>query len=145
MMKASEITPSRQSREFVLVFQTGEEVTDGLKQFAREHDICGAHFTAIGAFSEVKLGYYELDKKKYKEIPLHEQVEVVALIGNISRQGEEVRVHAHALVSRTDGGTRAGHLISARVRPTLELFLSDTGKKLQRRQDEQSGLWLLDI
>jgi predicted DNA-binding protein with PD1-like motif len=43
-------------RTYVLAFDKGDGVTDGLLRFAREHDVTAAGFTAIGAFSDVKLG-----------------------------------------------------------------------------------------
>ena len=43
----------------VLIFETGDEVISTLAAFAREHHIAAAHFTAIGAFSDAGLGYFD--------------------------------------------------------------------------------------
>jgi uncharacterized protein len=64
-------------KTFALVFSTGDEVTSGLLDFARTHRVTAAHFTAIGAFSSVTLGYFAWEKKDYLKIPVNEQVEVV--------------------------------------------------------------------
>jgi len=40
-----------------------------------------AQISAIGAFSEVILGYFERPTKAYKQIPIREQVEVLSLSG----------------------------------------------------------------
>ena len=64
-----------------------EEVAAGLLQFAKDEKLTGAHFTAIGAFRDVTLGYFQMDRKEYKRIPLNEQVEVLSLIGNIAESG----------------------------------------------------------
>jgi len=53
-------------------------------KFAQAQKLGAAHFTAIGAFSDVTLGYFDRAKRDYKKIPLHEQVEVLSLIGDVA-------------------------------------------------------------
>ena len=64
--------------------------------------------------------------KRYQDIPVNEQVEVLMLAGDIAwkEDGEPV-IHAHVVVGRQDGSTRGGHLKKAIVRPTLELVLEE--------------------
>jgi hypothetical protein len=130
---------------FVLVFDTGDEVTKELLAFAREHAIEAASFTGIGAFQSVTLGYFELDKRDYTRIPINEQVEVVSLVGNIARGDEGPKLHAHVVVGKRDGAAFGGHLIDARVRPTLEVVLVETPAHLRRRSDPATGLALIDL
>lgn len=40
--------------------------------------------SAIGAFQDVVLGYFDWERKDYKRIPLDEQVEVVSMNGDIA-------------------------------------------------------------
>jgi predicted DNA-binding protein with PD1-like motif len=68
----------------VLIFDAGDEVVSTLTAFAKENHIGAAHFTAIGAFSDVGLGYFDLQKKDYLKNDVNEQVEVVSLIGDIA-------------------------------------------------------------
>lgn len=133
-------------RAFALVYDVGDEVTAGLKAFAKEHRPRSAHFTAIGAFSDAVLAYFDWDTKQYKDIPVKEQVEVLTLAGDIAWKddGEPV-VHAHVVVGRSDGSTRGGHLKSAHVRPTLELVLVEYPKHLERKHDPQTGLALIRV
>src|SRR5262245_54479097 len=60
----------------LLVFDKDDEVITTLTDFAKTHAVQAAHFTAIGAFSEVVLGYFDRKRKDYAKIPLREQVEV---------------------------------------------------------------------
>jgi uncharacterized protein len=46
-------------KTFALSFDTGDEVAAGLLEFARQNRLAGSHITAIGAFSDVTLGYFE--------------------------------------------------------------------------------------
>ncbi len=133
-------------KTFVLVFESGDEVMSTLTDFAHVNKLAGSHFTAIGAFRDVVVGYFDWDMKDYKRLHFLEQMEVVSLIGDVAL-GEkgEPKVHAHVVLGRADGTARAGHLLEAHVRPTLELTLVESPKYLRRRHDSASGLALIRI
>ena len=132
-------------RSFALAFDKGDEVVSTLTRFAREQELGGAHFTAIGAFSEVTLGYFDRERKDYRKIPVKEQVEVLSLIGDVAMDGDAPKIHAHVVVGKADGSTLGGHLLEGRVWPTLELVLTDLPRQLRRKTDRETGLALLDI
>jgi uncharacterized protein len=132
-------------KTFVLVLDKGDEVIGELTAFAREQRLAAAHFTAIGAFSEVTLGYFERDRKDYRKIPLREQVEVLSLIGDIALDGEAPKVHAHVVVGRADGTAHGGHLLNARVWPTLEVILAESPHHLRKKLDPETGLALIGL
>lgn len=145
-MQAKLLRKDGGQRTFVLVFDTGDEVFSGLTEFAGEHGLDAASFTAIGAFGAAMLGYFDMEEKEYRKIPVHEQVEVLSLVGNIARKEDgEPQVHAHVVLGRSDGTTRGGHLLEGRVRPTLEVVLTETPGHLKRRTDETTGLPLINI
>ena len=73
----SKLLDDRNGKTFAVIFDTGDEVASGLAEFARREKLAAAHFTAIGAFRDVTLGYFDWDKKDYLKIPLREQVEVL--------------------------------------------------------------------
>lgn len=131
-------------RMFAVVFQSGDEVSEGLLRFAGEHRVTSAGFTAIGAFSRVTLAFFDPEKKEYEEIPVEQQVEVLMLAGNIANYKGQPRVHAHVIVGLRDGSTRGGHLMDATVRPTLEVLVTETPGHLRRRVDAETGLPLID-
>ena len=128
---------------FAVIFSTGEDPVAGLTRFAEQRAIGASSFTAIGAFREAELGYFDWDKKDYERIPVREQVEVLSLIGDIAFEGDQPKVHAHVVLGRRDGSACGGHLLSARVRPTLEVILEATPAHLQRIHDSASGLALI--
>ncbi len=98
----------------------------GLKQFAERMKLGAAQITAIGAFREVTLGYFDWEKKEYQKIPVNEQVEVLSMIGDVAQEQGKPKVHVHVVVGRSDGTTRGGHLMEAHVRPTLEVILTES-------------------
>jgi predicted DNA-binding protein with PD1-like motif len=132
-------------RTIALVFDEGEEVAAGLKQFAEEQNLSAGRLSAIGAFSKVVLGYFDPEKKDYAEIELNEQVEVLSLLGNVALHGREKKVHAHVVVGKRDGTAHGGHLLKAWVRPTLEVIFVEAPAFLARKLDEKTGLPLISI
>jgi predicted DNA-binding protein with PD1-like motif len=130
-------------RTFVVVLDPGDEPIAALTDFARRERLAGAHFTAIGAFRTVTVGFFDLATKTYSTVPLAEQVEVVSLAGNIAMSDGAPKVHAHVVVARADGSAHGGHLMEARVDPTLEIVLTESPRHLRRVSDPRTGLALL--
>lgn len=133
------------AKTYAIIFDTGDEAASGLLDFARQHDLTGSHFTAIGAFSRLTVGYFDPDVKTYKKIPIDDQVEVLSLVGDIALKDGEPMVHAHVVVGKSDGTAWGGHLLEAHVRPTLEVMLVETPAHLQRIYDPESGLALIKL
>ena len=117
----------RAERTFVVVFDKGEEVIEGLTMFAGRERLRASHITAIGALSDVTLGYFDRGSRQYQRIPLGEQVEVLSLLGVVTLDGEKPKLHAHIVV-----GTR-------------EVVVEESPRHLQRRTDPESGLALIDL
>jgi predicted DNA-binding protein with PD1-like motif len=132
-------------RTWAVVFDAGDAVVEGLTRFAGEHRLRDAHFTAIGAFRRATLYYFDWETKEYQEIPVEEQVEVLALTGNIVPAREGPKVHAHVVLGTREGNARGGHLKEATVRPTLEVILTEEPARLRRSFDPETGLTLLDL
>ena len=144
-MKAKLLHEQQGEKTFVLIFDTGDEVVSGLLDFTRNHHLDSSHFTALGACSDVVVGYFDWEKKEYTRIPLPEQVEVLTLVGDIALGQGEPKVHAHVVVGKADGTAHGGHLIEAHVRPTLEVVLVESPQHLQRQSDPESGLALIRL
>ena len=130
---------------YALVFETGDEVMAGLTAFANDEKLEASDFTALGAFSRALLGFFDVERKEYQEIPIEQQVEVLTLVGNVTLDKGEPKVHAHVVLGLADGATRGGHLLEARVRPTLELILTESPKQLRRQFDPEAGLALIRL
>jgi predicted DNA-binding protein with PD1-like motif len=144
-MKATRLHHDAGQVTFALIFDKGDEVVGTLTAFARENRLSAAHFTAIGAFSEVTLGYFDKARKDYKRVEIGEQVEVLSLLGDVAQGDQGPVIHAHTVVGKPDATAWGGHLIAARVWPTLEVVLVESPRHLRRRMDEESGLALIDI
>jgi predicted DNA-binding protein with PD1-like motif len=133
------------ARTFVLVFDVGDDPVAGLTRFAAEQGITAASFSAIGAFSEATLGYFDWNRKDSERIAVAGQVEVLALLGDGARDGGDPKVHAHVVLGLRDGTTRGGHLLAAQVRPTLEVVLTESPAHLARVYDPRAKLALIKL
>ena len=131
-------------RTFVVVLETGDEAMECLERFVREQRIGAAQITAIGAFGSVVLRYFDWDTKRYRDLPVNDQVEVASLIGDVAEGPDGApSLHVHLVVGRRDGTAMAGHLGKGHVRPTLEVIVTESPAHLRKRKDAQSGLALI--
>src|SRR5262249_3680223 len=112
-------------KTFALVFDKDDEVKESLLRFAAEKTLRGAQVTAIGAFSEVTLGFFDRKKKSYQEIPVKEQVEVLSFAGNIAEKEGNPMLRAHVVVGKRDGTAHGGHFLKGHVWPTLEMIVTE--------------------
>jgi uncharacterized protein len=133
-------------RTFVVILASGEEAFASLAAFAAEQRIGGAALTAIGAFEQATVGWFDLAAKTYRKIPILEQCEVLSAIGDVA-EGDDGKpsLHVHAVVGLSDGSTRGGHLLAGIVRPTLEVTLVETPIHLRRTKRPELGIALIDL
>src|ERR1043166_9890773 len=143
-MKSKLLHDENGPKTFALVFDKDEEVKESLLRFAAEIGLRGAQLIAIGAFSEVTLGFFDRKTKSYQEIPVKEQVEVLSFAGNIAEKDGDPMLHAHVVVGKRDGTAHGGHFLNGRVWPTMEMVVRETPAHLRREKDEETGLpWLV--
>ena len=143
-MKAK-LIHSGEQKTYALIFDKDDEVIAGLTSFAKQQGLGASHFTAIGAFSDLTIGYFNRDKKDYDKIPVNEQVEALSVMGDIALNKGEPKIHAHVVVGKRDCSTLGGHLVQAHVWPTLEVVLTESPRHLRRKTDEETGLALIEL
>jgi predicted DNA-binding protein with PD1-like motif len=144
-MKSKLLHDDKGLKTYAIVFDKGDEVGEGLLEFANTNRFADAHLSAIGAFSEVTLGFFDPRQKDYKKIPIDEQVEVLSFTGNIVQKDNKPRLHAHVVVGKADGTAHGGHFLGGRVWPTLEMIVSEMPVHLRRRDDQETGLALIEL
>jgi predicted DNA-binding protein with PD1-like motif len=144
-MKSKLIHDEKGLKTYAIVFGKGDEVGEALLEFANTNRFADAHLTGIGAFSDVTLGFFDPRQKRYKTIPINEQVEVLSLTGNIVQKDGKPTLHAHVVVGKADGTAHGGHFLGGHVWPTLEIMLSELPVHLRRRDDAETGLALIQL
>lgn len=147
-MKSKELgeTDPWRERNFVLVLEDSEEAFDAITRFAEEKKLGGASLTAIGAFSSATLGFFDFATKRYKEIPIACQTEVLSAIGDVAVGDDgKASLHMHVVLGMDDGSTKGGHFIRGLVHPTLEIMIRESGVSFRRKKREELGIALIDL
>jgi predicted DNA-binding protein with PD1-like motif len=81
-----------------------------------------------------------------KKIPIGEQCEVLSALGDIATGDDgKASLHVHMVLGLSDGSTRGGHLLEGKVRPTLEVILTESPKEFRRRKQSGLGIALIDL
>jgi hypothetical protein len=143
-MKSRLLHDNAGQRTFAVVLETGDESIGCLQAFIDKEKVTAAQISAIGAFSDAVLGYFDWQKKSYLRNAVSEQLEVASLLGDVALSPDhKPALHLHAVLGRRDGSALAGHLLSGHVRPTLEVILTESPAHLQKVHDPESGLALI--
>jgi len=143
-MQVQLLSTGEATKQYAVIFYTGDEAFSGLLEFAEQYHVTSAYFTAIGALNGATMGWFDPQRKMYKKIPITGQHEVIGMSGDIALyQGKPV-VHTHMVVGTSDGTTRAGHVLAANVSPTLEVMVTVNPIKMQKRLDPETDLTLID-
>ncbi len=143
-MKYAEIA-KREVTTYALIFEAGDDVIAETIRFAKEQNVTAASLSGIGGFSQATLGYFVRDRKEYEPIAIEQQVELLSLIGNVAMRGEEPFLHAHAVVAHRGGSVSGGHLLAARVFPTLELFVDVYEYALRKTDRPEIGIATISL
>ncbi len=132
-------------KTLAIIFENGDEVVAGLKQLAAEYKLAASCFTAIGAFEEVTLGFFDLKKKNYKKIVFPRAN------GSAFAYRRHFPERCRTANSRSCGdgqigcNNAGGHLIRGIVRPTLEVVLTESPAHLHRKYHSDFGLALINL
>jgi len=145
-MKSTKVGGDAGAVARVVILDSGEEAFASLTKFANDAQITAASMTAIGAFEKATIGWFDFEKKTYKKIEIAEQCEVLSAIGDVAVGDDgKASLHVHVVLGLSDGTTRGGHLLEGKVRPTLEVVMTDTPAKLRRKKRADIGIALIDL
>src|SRR5215203_4781922 len=145
-MKSKVVSGNSGARTIVAVLDSGEEAFATLTQFANATGLSGASLTAIGAFENAEVGWFDIETRSYRKIRVDEQCEVLSALGDIATGDDgKASLHVHVVLGLSDGTTRGGHLLEGKVRPTLEVVLEETSAGLRRRKRPELGIALIDL
>lgn len=145
-MQSKLLAEGGHGRTYVVVLDPGEEAFSTLCAFAARERLDGAQVTAIGAFSGAVVGFFDFARKDYDRIPVGQQCEVLSALGDIALDDAgKPSLHLHVVLGLADGSCKGGHLIEARVNPTLEAIVTEAPKRFRRKRREGLGVALIDL
>ncbi|MEN3046789.1 MAG: DUF296 domain-containing protein [Candidatus Hydrothermales bacterium] len=96
--------------------------------------------SALGMMKDVKMGFW--NGKEYEIHIENEPAELLGISGVITPKTSPT-FHFHVTIGKRNGEVKGGHLISAKVSNTLEMFLIKGNVPVERR--EEGGLRKLKI
>jgi hypothetical protein len=119
----------------------GDDLLAAIAGVADAHGMVMAEVRAIGALQRARLSFYDQADKVYGEFAVDAPVELLALLGNVSRRDGATAVHVHATLAGHDGVCLGGHVAPGCVVFACELVLQElVGETLEREHDEVTGL-----
>jgi len=130
---------------YVVVCDPGDEAVSALTRFARSEDLEAAQITAVGAFEHATVGWFDPATRDYHRIEVAEQCELLSLIGDVAAGEDGPILHMHVVLGLRDGTTRGGHLLEARVYPTLEAVVTENPARLRKVMNADVGIPLIDL
>jgi len=145
-MKSKLVSEKAGERTFVVILNTGEEAFAAITEFAGRERLSGASLTALGAFERAVVGWFDPDTRKYRDIPVEQQCELLSAIGDIA-DGDDGKpsLHLHVVLGLSDGSAKGGHLLKATVRPTMEITLVESPVHLRRGKHPELGIALISL
>jgi uncharacterized protein len=130
---------------YVVVCDPGDEAVAALTQFAQAEQLEAASIAAVGAFEHATVGWFDRAAKDYRRIPVDQQCEVLSLLGDVAEGADGPILHMHTVLGLSDGTTRGGRLLEARVYPTLEAVVTETPARLRKVLRPEIGIALIDL
>ena len=101
--------------------------------------------SGIGAVSRAVLRFFNFATKGYVDQPFEAQMELSNLTGNIARKGDQIILHAHATLGRSDYTALAGHLSAATIHGAGEFFVIVSDVPVFKVHNDALGLDLYDL
>jgi len=115
-------------KTYKLSFKQGDDIMGGMARFAAAHPMQQAQLMGVGGTIKATLAWYDPKVRAFKEIVVDGKCEISGVTGTITTDAQgKPNVHLHLVLTRQDGSTVSGHLISATVDPILEVFVTDLG------------------
>jgi uncharacterized protein len=130
---------------YILRLEKGEEFIGAVTDFLKKYGITAGSISAIGATNDVIIGYFDVEKKEYHKKRLKGDYEILHIAGNTSMVGVDPLVHAHITLGDENYQVMGGHLFSALISVTCEVYIQVMDSRIERTIDEETGLKLLRL
>ena len=129
----------------VLCLVRGEDVLASIRAVCNAERVRLAEISALGAADYAEVGVYHLAEKRFLPRTLEGEMEICALAGSVTRRGTELYLHLHGSLADADGNVYGGHVNEIRVSATAEIFIRLLPGEVNRRLEEESGIFLMDF
>ncbi len=118
----------------------GEEIIEKMMEICEKENINLANVNALGATNNFTVGLFDIDEKKYYSTNHTGNFEIVSLTGSISTKDGQRYQHIHMSAADKENKVYGGHLNSAIVSATCEMFIEIIDESVDREFNEEIGL-----
>ena len=118
----------------------GDEIVSSLLAVAKEQDLTLASVAGIGATDDFEIGVFDLSRSDYEHVRFYANHEIVSLVGNLTTKEGAPYIHLHISCAGEGGKIVGGHLFSAKISLTAEIFLLKAAGSADRLRDETLGI-----
>ncbi len=132
-------------QDWVLRLDRGDEILDSITAFCRDRDIAAGSITGIGATDHAEVGVYSLSEKVYHKHLIQGDMEIISLTGNITRKDGEPYIHLHIAMCGQNNVCVGGHLNSARISVTGEIFIHPVTGPIGRKPDPETNINMMEF
>lgn len=124
----------------IIRIKPGEEILEELLKYCQEKEITsGVIISLLGSLSEVNLGILKELPGKFIQEKIKGPLEIGCGTGTVALKDGKIILHIHLVVS-DENRAIAGHLASGQVFSTAEVVIGEIEEKLERYQDDFTGL-----
>lgn len=123
--------------------EKGEEITAAIRAICEKEGVRAGTIQGLGAVSHAVVGIFDFTQNAYVSNTLDEDMEITALIGNITTKDGELYLHIHATLGDAKGIAHGGHLNEGIISATCELFIRKLDTVIERKADPETGINLL--
>ena len=131
------IYPSDDGKAAFVRLPRGADMLPSLNEAAAKLGIEAGTVQAIGAVSELVVGCYLQDEKRYVTVPFPEHLEIASAIGNVSLKEDAPFVHMHVTATDREGRTVGGHLMEGTKVFLIEAYFRALGGAAPVREHEE--------
>ena len=127
----------------VIRLDIDEEVVSSIIRAANQYQIPSGIVSGLGAVSFAEIGLHDTVKNEYIKTELREPLKIAVLNGSLFQKDGLPYAHLHVVFGDIQGRTYGGHLNSAIVSATAEIFIQIYPDVIERKFSPDIGLNLM--
>jgi predicted DNA-binding protein with PD1-like motif len=122
-----EMYPSDDGKAAFVRLDRGTDLLQGLNEAAEKLGVEAGTVQAIGAVTDLVVGYFDQVRKEYRTTALPSSFEIGSGIGNVSIKEGKPFVHLHVVATGPDGAAVGGHLMEGTKVYVIEAYFRRLG------------------
>lgn len=129
--------------KLLLRLDKDDEIVSALKEVCATSDVKFGFITGIGGVKHAIFAFYDMAQHKYVNAEVSGHHELISLLGNVSQKDGEFNMHLHVALGGADYKIVGGHLVSAVISMTGEIWIEVLEDGFSREFNEEFGanLW----